>query len=81
MWTTVTIVAVTIVLGTLFFYLGVMIGEDNLRNFFKNFKGMTFETFDLILSIVLSAFTVLNIWLSYRLFKGLQVVQHKWFNV
>ena len=80
-WTTVTIVAVTIVLGTLFFYLGVMIGEDNLRNFFKNFKGMTFETFDLILSIVLTVFTVLNIWLSYRLFKGLQVVQHKWFNV
>jgi len=32
-------------------------------------------------NIVMAVLTVFNIWLSYRLFCRLQLVQHKWFNV
>jgi hypothetical protein len=80
-WTTVTVVAGSILLSTLLYYIGVMIGEDNLKDFFHHFKGMTFETFDLIMSIVFTALTIINICLSYWLYRRLQVVQHKWFNV
>lgn len=80
-WTSVTLVAVGLLLTTIGFYIGMMIGEDAIRRFAMNFKGMSFETFDLIFSLILTAFTVLNFWLSYRLFCKLQVVQHKWFNV
>ena len=80
-WTTVTVVAGSILFSTLLYYIGVMIGEDNLKDFFHHFKGMTFETFDLIMSIIFTALTILNIWLSYWLYRRLQVVQHKWFNV
>lgn len=80
-WTAITIFAASLMLSTLTFYICYMIGEDSIKNFLMNFRGMTFETFDLILSLLLTAFTVLNVWLSYRLYCRLQVVQHKWFNV
>lgn len=80
-WTIVSLVAISIVFGTIFFYIGVMIGEDNIKHFLMNFRGMTFETFDFIASLVFTAFTLFNVWLSYWLYKRLQVVQHKWFNV
>lgn len=80
-WTTVTLVAVGLLLTTIAFYVGLMMGEDAIRRFAMNFRGMTFETFDLIFSLILAAFSALNFWLSYRLFCKLQVVQHKWFNV
>ena len=81
-WTNVTLIVGFIVLFTLFFYIGVMIGEENLEKMLRPiFKDMTIETFICIVDIVLIAFTVLNVWLSYRLYKRLQIVQHKWFNV
>jgi len=80
-WTNVTLFVGTLLLFTLFFYIATWIGEDNLKRFFMNFKGMSIETFELIADLVLTAFTVLNIWISYRLFCRLQIVQHKWFNV
>ena len=81
-WTTVSLVVVGIVLGTLFFYIGVMIGEDNIKSFLTPwFKTMSLETFEFIVSLILIAFTVFNVWLSYRLFCRLQLVQHKWFNL
>ena len=81
-WTTVTLVVVGIVLGTLLFYIGVMIGEDNIKSFLTPwFKTMSLETFEFIVSLILTAFTVFNVWLSYRLFCRLQLVQHKWFNL
>ena len=76
------LVVVSIVLGTLFFYIGVMIGEDNIKSFLTPwFKTMSLETFELIVSFIFTAFTIFNVWLSYRLYTRLQVVQHKWFNV
>jgi hypothetical protein len=81
-WTIVTLVAGSIALFTLLFYIGTLIGADNLKEFFRPiFEDMSMETFGLIVDIVLLAFTVLNVWLSYWLYKRLQVVQHKWFNV
>ena len=80
-WTAITIFAASLLLSTLTFYICYMIGEDSIKNFLMNFRGMTFETFDLLVSLLLTAFTVLNVWLSYRLYCRLQVVQHKWFNV
>ena len=80
-WTSVTLVAAGLLLATIGFYIGTMIGEDAIRHFAMNFSGLSFETFDLIFSLILAAFTVLNFWLSYKLFCKLQVVQHKWFNV
>ena len=80
-WTAITIFAASLLLSTLTFYICYMIGEDSIKNFLMNFRGMTFETFDLLVSLLLTAFTVLNVWLSYRLYWRLQVVQHKWFNV
>ena len=35
----------------------------------------------LIITLPFLLFTVFNLWYSYRLFKRMQVVQHKWFNV
>lgn len=35
----------------------------------------------LIITLLFLLFTVFNLWYSYRLFKCMQVVQHKWFNV
>ena len=80
-WTAITIFAASLLLSTLTFYICYMIGEDSIKNFLMNFRGMTFETLDLLVSLLLTAFTVLNVWLSYRLYCRLQVVQHKWFNV
>jgi hypothetical protein len=80
-WTAITIFAASLLLSTLTFYICTLIGEDSIKNFLMNFRGMTFETFDLLVSLLLTAFTVLNVWLSYRLYCRLQVVQHKWFNV
>ncbi len=80
-WTAITIFAASLLLSTLTFYICYMIGEDSIKNFLMNFRGMTFETFDLLVCLLLTAFTVLNVWLSYRLYCRLQVVQHKWFNV
>ena len=80
-WTAITIFAASLLLSTLTFYICTMIGEESIKNFLMKFRGMTFETFDLIVSLLLTAFTVLNVWLSYRLYCRLQVVQHKWFNV
>ena len=80
-WTAITIFAASLLLSTLTFYICYMIGEDSIKDFLMNFRGMTFETFDLLVSLLLTAFTVLNVWLSYRLYCRLQVVQHKWFNV
>ena len=59
-----------------------MIGEDNIKSFLTPwFKTMSLETFEFIVSLILTAFTVFNVWLSYRLFCRLQLVQHKWFNL
>lgn len=81
-WTTVSLVVASIVLGTLFFYIGVMIGEDNIKSFLTPwFKTMSLETFEFIVSLIFIVFTIFNVWLSYRLYCRLQVVQHKWFNV
>ena len=80
-WTAITIFAVSLLLSTLIFYIGTMIGEDNIEHFLMSFRNMTFETFDLIVSLLLTVFTVFNVWLSYRLYCRLQVVQHKWFNL
>ena len=80
-WTNVTMFVGSLVLFTLLFYIGILIGEDRIKNFFMNFKDMTFDTFRLIVSLILTAFTVFNVWLSYWLYKRLEVVQHKWFNV
>ena len=80
-WTNVVMIAGSLVLFTLLIYIGILIGEDGIKNFFMNFKDMTFDTFKLIVNLVLTAFTVFNVWLSYWLFCRLEVVQHKWFNV
>ena len=82
-WTYVTLAAATIVISTLAFYLGINIGEENIKNFLEALgaKEWTLKGVEWGVSIVLLAFTVLNVWISYRLFKGLQVVQHKWFNI
>ena len=84
-WTNVTMFVGSLVLFTLLFYIGVLIGEDNLKQLFINLglKDMSFDfdTFQLIVSLIFTAFTVFNVWLSYWLYKRLQVVQHKWFNV
>ncbi len=80
-WTAVTIFAASLLLSTLVFYIGTMIGEDNIKHFLMSFRNMSFETFDLIVSLLLTAFTVFNVWLSYRLYCRLKVVQHKWFNL
>lgn len=80
-WSNVTIFLGSLLLFSLIFYICVLIGKDNVRDFAMNFKDMTFDTFELTVSLLFTVFTVLNIWLSYRLFCRLQVVQHKWFNV
>ena len=81
-WTNVTLIVGSIVLFSLIFYIVTLIGEENLYTFFRSiFKNMSMDTFELIVNIVLIVFTVLNVWLSYWLYKRLQVVQHKWFNV
>ena len=38
-------------------------------------------TADAVITVITAALTVFNFWMSYRLFKRLQIVQHKWFNV
>lgn len=80
-WTAVTIIVSIIVFTTLGFYIGLMIGEKNIENMFKFLDGMSYDAFEMIVSLIFTAFTVLNVWLSYWLFKRLQVTQHKWFNV
>ena len=80
-WTSVTLVAASLLLVTMGFYFGTMIGENGIRRLAMNFSDLSFETFDLIVSLILAAFTALNFWLSYWLFCKLQIVQHKWFNV
>ncbi len=80
-WTNVVLFAGSLLLTTLMFYIGTMIGEDNIKSFLMNFSGMTIETFDFIACLFFSALIVLNVWLSYRLFCRLQIVQHKWFNL
>lgn len=80
-WTNVALILGSITLFTLMFYIGTLIGEENIGRFLENFRGMTFDTFQLIVSIILIAFTVFNVWLAYWLYTRLQVVQHKWFNV
>lgn len=77
----VTSVLGALVLITLFFYLGMMIGEEKIRRFFDFFADMSFDTLKLCGRLLLIAVTVFNLWLSYWLFCRLQVVQHKWFNV
>lgn len=80
-WTSITIFAGSLLLTTLMFYIGVLIGEDNIKSFLMRFSGMTFDTFNFLVSLVFLAFTVFNVWLSYWLYCRLQVVQHKWFNL
>lgn len=80
-WTNVALFAGSLLLFTLLFYVGTLIGEDNIKQLFRGLDGMSFDTFELIVNLVLTAFTVFNVWLSYWLFCRLEVVQHKWFNV
>ncbi len=80
-WTSITIFAGSLLLTTLMFYIGTLIGEDNIKSFLMRFRDVTFEAFDLTVSLVFLAFTVFNVWLSYWLYCRLQVVQHKWFNL
>ena len=80
-WTNVTMFILAILFITVVFYLVRIIGEDSIKQFLMQFRNMTLDTFELILTLILTAFAVFNIWISYRLYKRLQVVQHKWFNV
>ena len=81
-WTNVTLIVGSITFFTLIFYMGMLIGEDNLMTMFKSlFMNMSMDTAEVIVKLVFIAFTVFNVWLSYRLYTRLQVVQHKWFNV
>lgn len=81
-WTCVTLFAASLLLITFGLYFTMLIGEENVANFTKNsFSSMTWERAEIIFSIVTTLFTVFNVWLSYRLYCRLQVVQHKWFNV
>ncbi len=81
-WTNVALIAGSITLFTLFFYIGTMIGEENLRSLLNSlFNGMTWDKFEIIANIFNAVFSVLNLWLSYWLYTRLQVVQHKWFNL
>lgn len=81
-WTNVVLFAATLLLFTLTFYIVTLIGEKEVDEFLRPiFKDMTPATFFNWVSVFLFAFTALNVWLSYRLFCRLQVVQHKWFNL
>lgn len=81
-WTNVTLIVGSITLFTLIFYIGMMIGEENSRHILEPLvKVMTWEISSLIVNIVLTVFSVFNLWLGYWLYSRLQVVQHKWFNV
>lgn len=81
-WTFVSLFVASMVLFTIIFYVCTLIGEMNLKNILEPiFKDMTPETFLNWVGVFLLAFSALNVWISYRLFCRLQVVQHKWFNV
>lgn len=81
-WTNVTLFAGGLLLFTIIFYVCTLIGEKEIEEFLRPiFKDMMPATFFNWVSVFLFAFTALNVWLSYRLFSRLQVVQHKWFNL
>ena len=80
-WTSVTLFGGSLLLTTVVAYVGMTVGTDHLKNLFESFMSMSYDTLDWILSAVFTLFTVFNVWLSYRLYCRLQVVQHKWFNL
>jgi len=81
-WTNVTLFAGGLLFFPLLFYVTTLIGEEKVALFLRPiFKDMTTEAFFNWVSLFLLAFTVFNVWLSYRFFCRLQVVQHKWFNL
>jgi|GEM_PF-358244 len=81
-WTNVVLFAGGLLLFSIVFYVATLIGEEELLHMLDPIvKNMTAEAFFNWVSVFLFAFTALNVWLSYRLFSRLQVVQHKWFNL
>ena len=81
-WTNVVLFAGGLLLFSIVFYVATLIGEEEVSEFLHPiFKDMTPASFFNWVSVFLFAFTALNVWLSYRLFSRLQVVQHKWFNL
>lgn len=74
-WTSVSIMTISFAIALIGVFIARFVLPEHMH------IHISVEVPRLIGHLLLVALTVFNFWLSYRLFRRLQLVQHKWFNV